>query len=513
MIRFLLALVSALLLVLSFPKFDLGFVAWVALVPFLVGIKGSNLKASLGLSYLAGICFFMGVFSWINAVKGVTLLHFSIMGVYLGIYFLIFGLFLHIIHKKSAVPFLFTAPSLWVTIEYLRSHVGAFGLPLALLGHTQHHNPPLIQIASYMGAYGVSFVVVMANAAIADLIAYWVGRKQGTQTFGAQYNPVYGGLITLAIIAISWIAGYKSIPPALSGKPFSIGVVQGNVPSDTKWKRQNRDQILSKYRTLSEEVSKSKPRLIVWPEASTPGFVLNDKSLYSQISQVIELLNTHVVLGSAEFPKFSKTKAKFGKSGNTALLFSPEGKVIGQYVKIGLVPFGEHVPYEGIIPWPEFIVASSTNSYIAGSELTLFEADGTKFGTLICSEMMYPELSRGMVKKGAEFLVNISNEAWFGKSAFPYQFFSICVFRAVENRVNVVRSTNTGISSFIDPYGRVMARLSNEGKELFVEGTLTREIVTSPAGTFYTRHGDLFAYACIAFSLGLMVWVVFKRRS
>ena len=235
-------------------------------------------------------------------------------------------------------------------------------------------------------------------------------------------------------------------------------------------------------------------------------------SLYNRMTATIDKLNTHVVVGSAEYPKFSKTRVREKKSGNTALFFSPEGKVLAQYLKIYLVPFSEYVPYEGIIHWPEFIAGPSTNSHIPGTEPVLFRIDETEFGTLICSEIIYPDLSRRMVKKGAGFLVNISNEGWFGKSAFSYQAISMSVLRAVENRVNIVRATNTGISSFIDPYGKVVARLSREGEELFIEGTLTREIVLLPPGTFYSNHGDILAYGCIAFSLGLVVWASIKRK-
>jgi apolipoprotein N-acyltransferase len=181
-------------------------------------------------------------------------------------------------------------------------------------------------------------------------------------------------------------------------------------------------------------------------------------------------------------------------------------------LKIYLLPFGEYVPYEGVIPWPEFIVSASTNSQIAGTDLVLFGIGGTKFGTLICSEMMFPDLSRHMVKKGAGFLVNISNEAWFGKSSFPYHFLSACIFRAAENRVNIVRATNTGISGFIDPYGRMIAKLSNGREDLFVEGTLTQEILLSPSGTFYTRYGDIIAYGCIGFATGLLILALFRAK-
>src|SRR4030042_1882795 len=173
-------------------------------------------------------------------------------------------------------------------------------------------------------------------------------------------------------------------------------------------KREFRNQIFSKYEDLSEEASRSRPQLIVWPEASTPGFVLKDVTLLQRMIPMIRRFNTHVLVGSAEYPKFSKTLIKAKKSGNTALFFSPEGKILGQYLKIYLIPFSEYVPYEGIIHWPEFIVGPSTSSHIAGTEAVLFEIDGTKFGTLICSEIIYPDLSRCLVKKGAGFLVNIS---------------------------------------------------------------------------------------------------------
>jgi apolipoprotein N-acyltransferase len=510
MIKILLCLISALLLTLSFPKFDLGFLAWIGLVPFFLALKNRSLKTTLGLSYLAGVCFFLGVFFWVTCTKGVTLLHYSILGLYLGLYLPFFGLFFNFISKKTELPLVITAPAIFVAVEYLRSHAGFAALPMGLLGYTQHQNLSLIQMASFTGVYGVSFIIVLANAAIADLIGYWIERRKRIEPLVLKSPPVLRGTVVLLIILVLWAAGYVLVPSTPSGKSLSIAVVQGNIPPELKWKREFRDQILSKYENLSEDVLKLNPQLIVWPEASTPGFVLKNMDLYQHMVRIVTRLNKHLLVGSAEYPKFSKTLIRAKKSGNTALLFSPEGKILGQYLKIYLIPFSEYVPYEGIIRWPEFIVGPSTNSHIPGTELTLFEISGAKFGTLICSEILYPELGRCMVKKGAGFLVNISNEGWFGKSAYSYQALSISVFRAVENRVNLVRSTNTGVSGFIDPYGRISGRLTNGGEDLFVEGTLTREILLSSPGTFYTRYGDVFVYGCIAFTIGLMVWGLFR---
>ena len=505
MIRIFLAILSALLLTLSFPNFDLGFLAWIGLVPFFLAIRGKSLKTVLRLSYLVGVGFFFGVFFWINSVKGVTLLHYSVLGLYLGLYFPLFGLFFHFASRKNSYPLVITAPALWIAVEYLRSNAGFAALPMGLLGYTQHQNLSLIQMASFTGIYGVSFIIVLANAAIADLIVCWIEKRECGEPLQLTPSPVLRGTVVLAMILILWVVGYASLPSSVSGKPLSMAVVQGNIPQEIKWKREYREQIISKYEALSEEASRFHPRIIVWPEASTPGFILSDHTLLQRMVSIVRRINTYLLAGSAEYPKFGKRQIRL-KSGNTALFFSPEGKILGQYLKIRLIPFGEYVPYEGAFPWPEFLVSKGTNSNLAGIEPILFEVDGTKFGTLICSEILYPELGRCMVKKGAGLLVNISNEAWFGKSAYPYQALSISVFRAVENRVNVVRSTNTGISAFVDPYGRITGRLTNGGEDLFVEGTLTRETLLSPPGTFYTCYGDVFIYGCIAFSMGLVIW-------
>jgi apolipoprotein N-acyltransferase len=512
MIGILLSILSASLLTLAFPIFDLSFLAWIGLVPFFLAIRHKNLKATLGLSYLTGFGFFLGVFFWVTYTKGVTLLHYSILGLYLGLYFPLFVLFLSFISKKTELPLVITAPAIFVAVEYLRSHAGFAALPMGLLGYTQQQNLPLIQMASFTGVYGVSFIIVLANAAIADLIGYWIEERKRGERLGLKTPPIFRGAIVLAMILILWVVGYSSMPSSLPGKPFSVAVVQGNIPQEIKWKREYREQIISKYEKLSEEASRFHPQIIVWPEASTPGFIMSDRSLLQRMVLMVRRIDSYVLAGSAEYPKFGKRPIEL-RSGNTALFFSPEGKILGQYLKICLIPFGEYVPYEGIIEWPEFIVPKGMNSNMAGTELTLFEVDGTKFGTLICSEVLYPELGRGMVNQGAGFLVNISNEGWFGKSAYSYQALSISVFRAVENRVNLVRSTNTGVSGFIDPYGRVTAKLTKEGEDLFIEGTLTREINLSPSGTFYTRYGDVFVYGCMAFSIGLFIYSILGNIS
>lgn len=515
MIRILLALSSALLLTLSFPSFNFGFLTWIALIPLLLAIRNISLKSALALSWIGGTAFFMGVFWWINLVKGFTPLHYFILVVYLGSYIALFGVLLNFTSRRSKFPLIVTAPVLWVATEYLRGHAGFMELPFGMLSQTQYLNLPLLQMASFTGAYGISLLIMLVNAGIADLIIYWMEKRQKIKSFHLLgYNPFYAVTAVLSVISCLWVWGWSLIPNKVSGKPFSVAVVQGNIPQDMKWKGEYRQQIISRYEDLSKIALRSNPQLIVWPEASTPGLVLKDITLLQRMISIARDVKTYLLVGSAEYPKFDKALAKKKKTGNTAIFFSPEGKILGQYIKTRLLPFGEYVPLEGIISWPDFIIPKDkTNFHVPGTEGILFSLDGNRIGTLICWEIIFPELSRRSVREGAEFLVNISNEAHFGNSPFPYQFLSACVFRAVENRVNLVRATNTGISCFIDPYGRITGRVSNGGKDIFVEGTLTQEIFLSPPGTFYTHHGDVFAYGCIGFSIGLLGWSSFRKIS
>jgi apolipoprotein N-acyltransferase len=225
-------------------------------------------------------------------------------------------------------------------------------------------------------------------------------------------------------------------------------------------------------------------------------------------------MNTYFLIGSSEYPKFQKGRLEFGRFGNTALFFSPDGKVLGQYLKIHLVPFAEYVPYEKLIPWPRFIVPQGVKGFeVPGDKITLFDLQGAKFGALICWEIIFPGLPREFVKSGAQFLINITNEGWFGRSAGPQHYVISSIFRAVENRVYVVRCANTGISCFIDPYGRIVGRVKDENnQDLFVRGVLTMSVIPMESKTLYTQYGDWLIWICIGVSVILTSFAFLRRK-
>jgi apolipoprotein N-acyltransferase len=270
---------------------------------------------------------------------------------------------------------------------------------------------------------------------------------------------------------------------------------------------------MGKYALLTREASGQGAELIVWPEAATPGFVLKNLALRNQIISLIREVNRHFLVGSSESPKFIRDKEfKRGEAGNTALFLSPEGRVLGQYLKIQLVPFGEYVPLEGTIAWPSFIVPEDKKSFeVPGREHTIFRIDTGQFGVVICWEIVFPRLFSEFVKQGANFMVNLTNEGWFGDSAAPYQMLSMSVFRAVENRISMARAANTGISCFIDPLGRITGRVEQEGKDTFVDGYLTQPILLSWTRTFYMLYGDVFSFVVLSVSALLLCFAPLRR--
>lgn len=515
MIGILLALSSSILFTLSFPPFDFSFLAWISLVPFFLAIKNRPFKTLVGLSYLNGAVFYLGAFSWINSIVTVNFIHYLILGLFLGLYHLLFGLLLFISSKRIRFPLVMIAPAAWVTVEFIRAHAGFLSLPMGFIGYTQYKSLGLIQTASVTGSFGISFLVVLFNSAFADLLIGLLFRRKDSPILSLYYGirrPILLAGSVSVLIASLWFIGWLAIPSNTDGKSLRISVIQGNIPQDKKWKREYRQWIFSRYESLSQEAAASSPDLIIWPEASTPGLVLNDMNLFRKMGSLVRGTRAYFLVGSAEYPKFSIAGLRSKKSGNMAIFFSPNGDIIGQYLKTHLVPFAEYVPYQGVVPWPKIFVKHINTAHVAGRDATIFKIKNIGFGTLICSEMIFSGLCREMVNNGADFLVNISNESWFGKSSFVRQFFAVCVFIAVENRVPVVRCTNSGFSCFIDPYGRMTAKLSKGEEDLFIEGTLTREVTVTSYKTPYTKLGDLLAYACILFTAVLMIWAGIQRK-
>jgi apolipoprotein N-acyltransferase len=431
------------------------------------------------------------------------------------LYFALFGMIVSgTCRRLGQMVALLSAPFLWVSLEYIRSHIGFLSLPWALLGHSQYQYPVIIQFAALTGSYGVSFLAMMANSAITALILCSApmlrsGRREGIRSSLGKSSFALS-LATLVLVGIATIYGTVILRYSKTEQNLRLSVLQGNIGQEMKHNpKKHAESIMQKYTDLTRLASKESPVLIVWPEAATPVFVLKDLVLLNKITSLIKEARVHFLIGSSEYPKFASEDIKPEDFGNTALFFSPEAKVLGQYLKIQLVPFGEYVPYDRIVPWPQWIVPEGKKSYeIPGKDRTIFTLGGAKFGVLICWEIVFSDLFRKFVRDGAGLMINITNEGWFGDSAAPHQMVAISVFRSVENRVSLVRAANTGVSCFIDPNGRIIGRVRKNAKDTFVDGCLTGEIPILNHKTFYTMYGDIFAYLCIGMTI-LVLGVVF----
>ncbi|MFH1593176.1 MAG: apolipoprotein N-acyltransferase [Candidatus Omnitrophota bacterium] len=483
----LLPILTAFLLVLAFPNFNLGFLAWIALIPLFFAIEGKGIRHRFISGYLFGISFFSGIFYWLlNVSVPATVLLILLSALYPAIFCSLASL--RTVHIRWSIIFI---PSLWVLTEFIRAHIFS-GSPWALLAHSQSQNLPIIQIADITGAYGVSFLLVLVNFAI-----YLAFKK----TPGRFYILLSVFLIVLLVS----IYGERKMGIVYTGQTLKVAVIQGNIPQEQKWDPGHRSSILDKYAALTKEASKKAPHLIVWPESSVPGFLEDENDLRRRITGLAREGKAHILVGTL--------RGTESDVYNSATFVSDEGEILKSYDKIHLVPFGEFIPFESLFPWIRGSVDKPIGDYSCGKEHTVFNftteeavtGSGAihrttvfhRFSVLICFEDIFPDLSREFVNKGARFLVNITNDAWFGKTSAPYQHMQGSVFRAIENRVPVIRSANTGFSCVINHNGEVITYVMADNDSIFVDGYLVDLITPVSVKTFYTKFGDLFSWACV----------------
>ncbi|HET8580225.1 MAG TPA: apolipoprotein N-acyltransferase [Nitrospiraceae bacterium] len=512
--QILLASASGLLYPLCFPDFDFGPLAWIVLLPLHVAIDGAHPRRAFWVGWLAGLIAFIGTMFWVVTAmhlygKMPLLASYAVMlllTTYLGLYVALYALAIAWL-RKNLSPFAFlAAPFIWVTLELLRTHLLS-GLPWALLGYSQYQWLLIIQIADLTGVYGVSFLIVLVNAAIAEVALWIVHRfKQPLGPF-----PWLSPTAAALMVALTLFYGHAqlnhsqdtaSASPRDSHRSIFIGLIQPNIDQAQKWDAAFRRATLDRYAKLTAQAAQGSA-LILWPEAATP-FLFEQELLYRL--EVMELVRTHnvpLLFGSPALRHFPNGRPYLL---NSAYLLLPDGMILGRYDKRHLVPFGEYIPLKPVLFFLDKLV-EGIGDFEAGTVYTVLElpigagADRNvvKFGVVICYEVIFPNLVREFVANGAQFMVTITNDAWFGKSAAAFQHFGMVVLRAVENRVAFARSANTGISGFIDPQGRIL-----HATPIFTEEVVTGRIPVGRVRTFYTQQGDVFAYGCVIIT-GLFV--------
>ncbi len=498
-------ILSGFLLFLSFPKFDFYFLPWIALAPVLISLYGKSRNFAFNAGLCLGLVYFFGTTYWIYHALHVygsmpfilSILIVLLLSLYLSLYTATFCLLYSIAIKKTTLPALLVAPCLWTSLEFIRSYAFT-GFPWSSLGYSQYKFLPLIQFADITGIYGVSFIILAFNGLIADFFFF-----KRIRTVKPLYSSLsfFGGFVCL-VIAFIFIFGYGfyRLNQDRNGLPIKAAIIQGNIEQDKKWDITYQKSVLHTYQALTLRAVADSPDLIIWPETALPFPFQNDRILTEELITFQKELDTYMLFGSILVKKDKKAiDSNKIKLSNSAVLLDKNGNVSYIYDKIHLVPFGEYVPLKRFLFFIDKLVYGLGDYYPGDSYLRAVTPFGS-FATLICYEIIFPGMVRKFFLQEGDFIVTITNDAWFGATSGPYQHFSMAVFRAIENRKPVLRAANSGISGFIDSNGEILSTT-----KLFDRTYLLSEIKKDNTKTIYTRFGDIFSYLCILISVTLFI--------
>jgi len=506
---------SAVLLWLCFPLPDAGWLAWVALVPWVVVVLRARTNAVVWATWPIWMGWWVVMMAWLRFA---TPLGWIALCVYLSLYFPVAALLLRFLSRRHGLPAVVSLPVVWVGLEYVRSRAFT-GFGWFLLGHTQHARVTIIQVADLVGVAGVSVLVAAVNGLVVDLLVRPIFRPRasGGRTrlrLGAVVSAAGVGALVVGVLLYGryrLAEAYRTV-----GEGLKVAAIQGNIPQDVKQSGRDDFGIMEQHLDLSMETLDDRPDLLVWPETMVPGSINREfldhepehpdpktlariktniilgKHFRSQVADLAAMARAPILVGNVTTDRIIKSD---WRRFNTALLIEPDGRTAGRYSKMHLVPFGEYIPLRRTFPWLMDLTPYDYDYTVEpGSKPTVFEAGGSRFAVAICFESTVPQVCRRLAYEGGrkriDFLVNVSNDGWFRASGELPQHLAICAFRAVENRVGIVRAVNTGISAFIDPNGRVVKDLRTAAGRRGVAGTLTDRVATDSRRSLYGRWGD-----------------------
>ncbi|MBI5417425.1 apolipoprotein N-acyltransferase [Candidatus Poribacteria bacterium] len=485
-----LSIISGILLTVSFPNFNLSWVAWFSVFPLLIAIENSTPKAAFWIGYLQGMIFTLGSLFWVKifhflALPAITLVF--------SIYFGIFAWLYNLLKKYFDFAKPLIAAISWISVEYLRSS-GFFGLTWNILGYSQFENIYLIQFANLTGVAGISFLIMLVNGSLADFILN-------------ENKKITSILLCIALILLALIYGKFSIPATeiQNGKSVDIGIVQGNFNVE---QNSNDYYKLPFLKDLSNSLAGQD--IIIWTESVILDSIFTNPIFKGETQDIARYANSFLLIGN---PTLEPTPNGSSRDFNSAYLINPKGEISDRYDKIHLVPFGEVFPLSEHFKFiKDFEAEVNCSGFLEGEKRTIFKINNKKnnniyFATLICYEGAFGDLTRKFVKDGAEFLVNITNDSWSKSSTSHYQHAIMSIFRAIENRVYLVRAANTGISFIVDPYGRITKKL-----DLYKRGTVKGKIfLYEKDKTFYTKYGDIFTQICAGMVILLLIIIILRR--
>ena len=476
----LLAMVSGALIALSFPTAGLSLLAWIALIPLLISLERVSLRQAFRLGFTCGLTAYAIILYWINIVLtryghlpwAVSITLHLVLAAWLALFYGLATLIAR--HGESAgIKQVFTLPLAWVALDFFRSFLLS-GFPWAMLGHSQYRILPLIQIADLTGVYGITLLIVLTNVVLYRVLRAVSGA-------GVPY-PVKSALVLLLLFTATLFYGFNRLngrDPA-PGSTLRVALIQGNIDQDVKWSPDYQEQTMAIYERLTREAARGGVDLVVWPESAVPFFFQDQPRQADRIRTLAREINAFILFGSPAHELRNDKNTYL----NSAFVVAPSGETVARGDKLHLVPFGEYVPLKRLLPFVNKLV-EGIGDFSPGEHAVPLDVGRTRAGLLVCYEGIFPEIAREYVRNGARILVNITNDAWYGRSSAPFQHFSIAVFRAVETRTPLIRAANTGITAIIDQNGHIRT-MSN----LFQEDFRTGEIKPGSGDSLYLKIGD-----------------------
>ena len=490
------AILSGALLILSFPKYGWGFVAWFAFIPLLFALhRVTSIKQAILLGFITGVVGYTGIMYWIVYVVvnygylpiylGIIIM--LLLACYLSVYLAIFAA--GIIYFRRKIPLYLIAPVLWICLEYCKSQL-LTGFPWENLGYSQYLNLYLIQFADILGVFGLSFLIILVNVSLFEIITK---RSKHEYMIVAIVSMILVCVYIYGIFRINNIDKLMQDPLVPS---IEVSLIQGNIDQSIKWNENFQKETLNIYEDISLKNIPVSGGLIVWPETAVPFNFQDENDLRKQIKNLSIKTKSNFIFGSMSYSRRSHHVDFY----NSAYLLSPEGEVKGRYDKVHLVPYGEYVPLRNVFPFIKGLTAG-IGDFSTGDGYSPLSSAGRKIGVLICYEGILPFATRMYKKESAEILVNITNDAWFGTTSAPYQHLSMTIFRAVETRLYLVRAANTGISAIIDPRGHIV-----EQTNIFQKDALKGKVKFLKIPTFYAEYGDILVSVCFMLSILCLLW-------
>jgi apolipoprotein N-acyltransferase len=494
---------SGILLVLSFPSFDFSLAAWVALVPLLYQLSQSTPRQGLVGGAVMGVVCHIGLVYWTSEVmvqygglsRPVSIAVLMTLVAYLTVFTMVFGGLAALAWRLDGLRTVVVIPFVWVGLEYFRAYPWG-GFPWCLLGYSQVGVLPVIQAASVTGIHGISLLIALVNVTIVYCLT-GPGIKKA----------LLAGAPVLMLLAAVLGFGFSELSKTVPEPTYPVAVVQGSVLQEHKWDPSYASKIYSDHINLSWQAVQQGARLVIWPESSTPFHFDGSPTLAEHMKSFTRQSNVYLLFGSDDIDFHEAEEGGGYTAYNGAKLITPEGDVTLRYYKNILVPFGEYVPMRWLFFFAESLM-EGVSDFTSGGEILVASVDQGKVGTYICYEAIYPDLIRRFVKNGAGLLINLTNDAWFGRSSAPHQHLNMAVARAVETRRYMVRAANTGISAIVDPYGRVLKQ-----SDLFTQEVVSGKITFRSDETPFVRYGNIVAYssAILTVLFGITALILYKK--